>query len=85
MLRTTFLAKLAGAFALGRLLPLHEVPTFEYVPANAPKFVVRMSDPPTAVEAQYWIDRGFTHCAWAIDTVPLTRFATPIESITARF
>lgn len=85
MLRTTFLAKLAGAFALGHLLPRHETPTFEYMPADAPKFVVRMSDPPTAVEAQYWIDRGFTHCAWDTATVPLTRFATPIESITTRF
>lgn len=84
MLRTAFLAKLAGAFALGHLLPRPKPEAiFVFQPERLPKYIVRLADPPGAVEAQYWIDRGFSHCSWPTARLdhPLREFVTPTDEV----
>lgn len=90
MFRATFIAKLAGAFALGhvfRFEPQQAAATYRYehFPEEEPRFIIRRTERPSAVEAQSFLDAGLTHCAykdggWWVER-PLRAFVTPVEEV----
>lgn len=94
MLRTTFLAKIVGAFALGHLLRKREPQSeygirYEHDPDTEPRWIVRLGHMPTAQEAASWRARGFTHCSWpdgdASAWTDRAHITEPLSAFSARF